>query len=62
MKLEIDDTGENELFILRVGSQLDQGIILQTWHEFRIYKDQKFTDCFYRHLHCNRDDDFLLNT
>jgi len=31
-------TDTNELFVLRVGMSMDQGIVLQSWDEFRIYK------------------------
>ena len=30
-----------------------------TWDEFRCFKSMKFSECWYRHLHCMRDSDFL---
>jgi len=51
-----------ELYVLMVGTNMSRPIILQPWNEFRIFRSQKYTDCFFRHLHCQRDDNFLLKT
>ena len=37
-------------------------IILQPWTEFRIFRSQKYQECWFRHLHCERNDNFLLKT
>lgn len=37
-------------------------MILQKWEDFRIYKSVKFSECWYRHLHCERNKQFIDNT
>ena len=32
---------ETELYILRVGTSLAAGIVLQPWEDFRVFKSQK---------------------
>jgi len=41
---------------------MNHAIILQPWNEFRIFRSQKYSDCWFRHLHCDRNDKFLLMT
>ena len=64
MKLQSDGDNFNksELFVLRVGTSLSHPIVLQSWEEFRIHKNQKYQDCWFRHLYCDRDDKFLKKT
>ena len=58
----VPEKKKDEVFIIRVGNNLDQGIVIQSWEEFRIYKTQKYNDCWFRHLYCDRDDEFLQKT
>ena len=53
---------KDEVHVIRVGNTLDHGIVLQSWEDFRVHKAQKYTDCWYRHLYCNRSDEFLQKT
>jgi hypothetical protein len=53
---------QDEVFIVRVGKSFDQGIIIQSWEEFRVYKAIKYSDCWFRHLYCDRNDAFLEKT
>lgn len=46
---------ESELYVLRAGTTKQQAVILQKWEDFRIYKSVKFSECWYRHLHCERN-------
>lgn len=69
VKLDSDDgqfggkPGEqSELYVLRAGSTKQASVILQRWDDFRIYKSVKFSECWYRHLHCERDQQFIENT
>ena len=34
----VPEKKKDEVFIIRVGNNLDQGIVIQSWEEFRIYK------------------------
>ena len=63
IKLQSETNPANtELFILRVGTSLAAGVILQPWEEFRVYKSQRLQDCWFRHLYCDRTDLFLKKT
>lgn len=64
VKLEtgVPSKKKDEVFIIRIGTSLDQGVVIQSWEEFRIYKAQKYNDCWFRHLYCDRDDEFLQKT
>lgn len=53
---------QSELYVLRAGSTKQQAVVLQKWDDFRIYKSVKFSECWYRHLHCERSKQFVDNT
>lgn len=53
---------QSELYVLRAGSTKQEAVILQKWEDFRIYKSVKFSECWYRHLHCERNKQFIDNT
>jgi len=52
-------SGNSETNILRVGSKNEAPIVLQTWHDFRIYYSRNLANCSYRHLYCKRNQEFL---
>jgi hypothetical protein len=56
------DPSQSELYVLRAGSTKQQAVVLQKWDDFRIYKSVKFSECWYRHLHCERSKQFVDNT
>lgn len=63
IKMLNETTNTEDVFILRHGSSVMSPIVLQTWLEFRILmKGLKFKNCWYRHLHCSRDEDVIQNT
>lgn len=56
------NTAHPELYVLRVGSNIQNPIVLQPWTEFRIQRTKNYKDCFFRHLYCERSDDFLMKS
>ena len=68
VKLVIDDdqfgagNDREQLYVLRAGTTKQHAVILQKWDDFRIYKSVKFSECWYRHLHCERNANFVENT
>jgi hypothetical protein len=63
IKLDSDKSDDkSELYVLRAGDCIDRPLILQTWNEFRINKRAKYSECWYRHLYCNRNEEFMLKT
>lgn len=42
------------MYILSAGDSIHKPIFFMPWNEFRIVKSLKYTDMWYRHLHCNR--------
>ena len=63
VKLQTDHKdAKNEIYVMRVGTDIDNGIILQTWDDFRIYKSAYLENCWFRHLYCERNDKFLSNS
>lgn len=51
-----------ELYILRVGLNMKEPIVLESWKDFCKFKDQHCSDCYYRHLYCERNDAFMVKT
>lgn len=61
VKLRDDNLQDkDEVFILKVGQSINRPIILQSWREFRVLKYQMYTDCWYRHLYCDRNPEWML--
>ena len=50
---------KTELFVLRVGPNLNNGVLFQPWEEFRIYAKLYLSICYFRHLKIKRDSKFL---
>lgn len=50
---DADKSIENRVFILRICS-VKKGIILEKWKDFKIYRQNKFSDIIFRHLHIER--------
>ena len=51
-----------ELYVLRVGLNMKEPIILEPWEDFKKFKAQHCSDCYYRHLYCERNDTFMVRT
>lgn len=56
------ENNQSEIYILRAGDHLNRPLILQSWSDFRIIKRNKYEECWYRHLYCERNDEFMLKT
>ena len=50
---DADKSIENRVFILRICS-VQKGMILEKWKDFKIYRQNKFSDIIFRHLHIDR--------
>ena len=59
---DVNATDKSELYVLRVGTDPNQPIILQSWQDFRLFRSQNYSDCWFRHLYCERNDDFLIKS
>ena len=53
---------EGELYVIRTGDSNKFEMIIETWDEFLIYKYKNLSNCWFRHLYCNRDMIFLEKT
>lgn len=53
---------KSRIYVIRTGSNIDQGVILQSWEDFRIYKSLRFSECQFRHLYCERSKEFVKMT
>ena len=51
---------KKKLYVIRYVQR--QGIVLQNWNKFKVIKQHKFFECWHRHLHCKRNQDFLNRT
>ena len=54
-----DGVHNSDLYVMRTGNSLEQGIQFTAWDDFRLFKSMKFSECWYRHLHTLRDEEFL---
>ena len=59
-KLQNNEDGQITLYVLTVSKSIDVGVHLWKWDDFKLSIQKQ--ECFYRHLYCNRDNMFILNT
>ena len=62
VRLQPDEMKQPELYVMRVGYNMQAPLIFQPWNEFRITRSERFSDIWHRHLYCNRDDEFIQKT
>ena len=51
IKLNVEES--NNLRVIRPGTS-EQGIMIDDWEQFKLFKYQKFTDVIFRHIHVDR--------
>jgi hypothetical protein len=55
IKLNVEGDANN-LRVIRPGTS-EEGVMLDDWDQFKLFKQEKFTDVFFRHIHVDRTTD-----